>query len=192
MDNDKIETLFSGIKNGNLKDFEKIFQIYFPKLMYYATQFQNRDDAEDIVQDVFVELWAKRDQLKFGNEIVSFMYLLVHNKSLNRIKHQQVIDGYFALSEIEIKKLDYYSPDENDTFQNLIRKERTSALEIAINELPEKGRKCFELSYVYGIKSKDIANQMDISVRTVEAHIYKSLQILRKKFRNMDFLLLFI
>jgi len=189
MDNDKIETLFSGIKNGNLEDFEKIFKIYFPKLMYYATQFLNRDEAEDIVQDVFVELWAKRAQLQFGNEIVSYMYLMVHNKSLNRIKHQQIIEGYFALSEIEIKKLGYYSPDDNETFQNLINKERTSALEMAINELPEKGRKCFELSYIYGIKSKDIAKQMDISVRTVEAHIYKSLQILRKKFRNMDFLL---
>jgi len=186
MENENIEILFSGIKKGDIEDFEKVFNIYFPKLMYYATQFLSKDEAEDIVQDVFVDLWSKRDQLEFGKAIVSFLYQLVHNKSLNRIKHKQIVQGYCTQFEIMSKKLEYYSPDENEIFQNLIKEERFSALKSAINSLPEKSRKCFKLSYIYGMKSKDIAELMGISVRTVETHIYKSLHTLRKRFKDVD------
>ncbi len=192
MNNKEITDLFSGIKGGSKEDFEKIFKLFFPRLMYYATQFVDQDEAEDIVQDVFVDLWTKKDELDFGQAIVSFLYQLVHNKSLNLIKHKQIVEGYRTQFEIVREKIDYFSPDENEVFQNLIREERFQALKNAIELLPEKGKKCFKLSYIHGMKAKEIADIMGISPRTVETHIYKSLQILRKNFKNEDLIIFLI
>lgn len=85
------------------------------------------------------------------------------------------------------KKLDYYQPDHTDVISRIENRELRSELHRAIDELPDKCREVFKLSYLHDMKNKDIADVMGISLRTVEAHMYKALKVLRERLKGLRF-----
>lgn len=165
--------------------FEKIFDDNYRRLLFHALRFvQDDEDAEDIVADVFADLWHRMDSLDLDSGIVSYLYRAVSSRALNVLRHRNVaavrIETLEAISDRCIEFVDSHSM-EDDLYSCDIREGLTRAM----NELPDKCREVFILSYVNGLKSKEIADTMGISVRTVEAHVYKALRLLREKLKYL-------
>ncbi|WP_455103060.1 RNA polymerase sigma-70 factor [Phocaeicola abscessus] len=192
MNEDDLRLVFQGIKKGDEGDFKAFFHAYFPRLLYYACRFVDKETGEDIVQDVFIYVWENRENIVMEDSFISLLYEMVYNRALNVLKHRQVKTERHAEMEIMQKALDYFSPYDNPVFERIINHEQYEELKTAIAKLPEKGRLCIRMSYLQGLKAKEIAQILQISPRTVETHIYKSMKILREMFNNEDNLFLLL
>ena len=94
------------------KTYKALFRRYYSGLLFYATRLVGEDDAEDIVQDVFVEIWRRQDTVEVGEQIQAFLYRSVYTKAINLLKHRAIAENYNAEAvEFYQKKLDYYQPD---------------------------------------------------------------------------------
>lgn len=176
-----------------LSEYRLYFRQFYPSLLLYATRLLVHGDMEDVVQDAFVDLWHRRNAMDDAAHIKSFLYRAVYTKSLNVIKHRNVVSGYAAeCSALEMMRLTYYDPDSNPVDMNLENQELREKIDAAINELPDKRRQIFKMSYLHGMSNKEIAQIMDISVRTVEAQLYKALKYLRHRLENLVLLLLML
>ena len=157
--------------------YKALFRKYYPSLIFYATRLVGEEEAEDVVQDVFVELWRRKDSIEIGDQIQAFLY-----RALNVLKHRNVEDGYCAaMEEINQKRAEFYQPDNNEVIRRIEDRELRKEIYNAINELPDKCKEVFKLSYLHEMKNKEIADVLGISLRTVEAHMYKALKYLRSR-----------
>ena len=171
--------------------YKALFRRYYPNLMFYATRLVGDEEAEDVVQDVFVELWKRRDSMVIGDQIQAFLYRAVYTRALNVLKHRSIEDGYCAaVEEINQKRAEFYQPDNNEVIRRIEDRELRNEIYQAINELPDKCKEVFKLSYLHEMKNKEIADVMGVSLRTVEAHMYKALKFLRNRLGHLWFLFL--
>ncbi|SFF90848.1 RNA polymerase sigma-70 factor [Prevotella sp. KH2C16] len=167
-------------------EFRLIFRELYPRMAYYALQLVDEDEMKDIVQESFVELWKRRDTLTDDNHLKAFLYRAVYNRALNSLKHQAIVKGHSQiLQDIETRRMKFYSPDHNDVMQAIENQELHGLIETAIQKLPEKCRQAFVMSYLHEMKNKEIADVMGVSVRTVDAHIYKALKLLRSHLSHL-------
>ena len=170
--------------------YKLLFHKYYANLLFYATRIVGEEEAEDVVQDVFVELWRRKDTVQMGGQVQAFLYRAVYTRALNVLKHRDVKNSYEAVvTEIHKKRVEFYQPDSNEVVKRIEDRELRRTLAEAINELPDKCKMVFKLSYLHDMKNKDIAETMGISLRTVEAHMYKALKFLRER---LDYLILVI
>jgi len=167
---------------GDEKGFKQIFETYYPRLLRFAGEYTgNRHEAENILQNVFLKLWEKRASLPLDTNLNAYLLTMVKNHCMDFLKHQQVVNRYHINQKAELQRemdFNYYAiskfnPEQMDieTLEQLVEK--------AINELPEQCRKVFELSRYNGLKYKEIAEKLGISVKTVETHMYNALKTLR-------------
>ena len=162
--------------------YRKLFRKHYTDLLFYATRLVGEDEAEDVVQDVFVELWRRQDTVELGTQIQRFLYRAVYTRALNVLKHRDVVGEYEAeVTEIHRKRVEFYEPDHNDVIQRIEDRELRRELADAIRSLPDKCRTVFVLSYLHDLKNREIAETLGISLRTVEAHMYKALKLLRER-----------
>lgn len=194
MVNIKIETSLTGlesndtnliglIKSGNKQAFDEVFLKHFKSLHAYAFAIiKEKDDAEEIVQNVFVRIWTKREQLKTDGFLKPFLYRSVHNESLNYLKHQKVRSNFNVHYAEAVKN------DAGNLNTEIMATELQRNIHSAINELPEKCRNIFQLSRFDQMKYQEIADTLNISIKTVENQMGKALKILR--LRVADFLVL--
>jgi len=139
-------------------------------------------DVDDVLQGSFLELWNRRTDILEPAHVKSFVYRSVYTHALNVIKHRQVVRKYSdAVIEMENRRLDSLDPNNSEVLQKLRNDELQQRIDLAINELPPKSRQVFVMSYLHGLKNKEIAEVMNVSVRTVDAHIYNALRQLRSK-----------
>lgn len=180
-------------KNESNLDFDNLFETCYPGLLFYATQFLDEEEAKDVVQDVFFELWKRRDTIVVGDQIKSYLYRLVYTHSINIINHKKVEAKYSdAVSELYNYKMQFYnSENNNEIIRKIANQELNDELKSAINSLPDKCREVFKLSYLHELKNKEIADIMNISLRTVEAHMYKALKLLRGSLKHLQMFFIF-
>lgn len=167
------------ISKGDLKAFEEAFNLYAENLVRYAeTLLKNTYDAEDVVQQLFVQLWAKRETTDVTTSLKSYLYRSVHNSCLNKIKQQGVRDSYAK----------YYTHVGNavsgSAAQHVEGKEVQAAIDAAMDELPEQCRKVFRMSRYEQLKYHEIADELGISVKTVEAQMGKALKHMRLRLKD--------
>ncbi len=175
--------------------YKLLFRKYYTNLLFYATRIVGEEEAEDVVQDVFVELWRRQESMTVGDQIQAFLYRAVYTRALNVLKHRDIKNSYEAVMlEIHQKRIEFYQPDSNDVVKRIEDGELRKELFDAINELPDKCKMVFKLSYMHDMKNKEIAETMGISLRTVEAHMYKALKLLRDRlgYLNLMTALLFL
>lgn len=165
---------------NNLKGFSYLYETLAPNLLFYARKFVSYPVAEDIVHDVFLNIWKKGAFLITDKSVSAYLFQAVRNACLNHLKHETIHQEYIpqAIKELKIEELTTTSPE-----MNLIDQEELDKIYDAIAQLPEKCREVFHLSYVEGKKNAEIADSLQISIRTVENHLYRGLQILRKNFQ---------
>lgn len=166
--------------------YKALFRKYYPSLIFYATRIVGEEESEDVVQDVFVELWKRKDSITIGDQIQAFLYRAVYTRALNVLKHRNVEEGYSAaMEEINQRRAEFYQPDNNEVIRKIEDMELQQEIDDAINELPDKCKEVFKLSYLHEMKNKEIADVMDVSLRTVEAHMYKALKYLRNRLSHL-------
>ncbi len=154
-------------------DYEIIFRQYYQGLCNYANMFlKDLDNAEEIVQNVFVKLWEKKDEINLDISLKSYLYKAVYNASLNEIKHQKIKENYVYM------QTNTESTIEPLSLHNL--KELEKNIEKALNNLPEQCRLIFKMSRFEDLKYREIANVLNISPKTVENQMGKALRMMRE------------
>ena len=155
-------------------DFEYIYIYYFPKMKRFAREYVLSDeDAENIVQDVFLELWEKKEILSLQLNVIAYLFTAIRNRCINFLRRSMIAKNAENKLQEEYKltlQMKYYSLEafNQEIFQE---KDVEQILSKAIDTLPEKCREIFILSKIKGKKQKDIATELNISVNTVETQI---------------------
>lgn len=161
--------------------FEQVFKSHFKSLHAYAfTILKDEIQAEEIVQQVFFKLWDRADTLSITGSVTAYLYRAVHNESLNYIKHQKVRAEHRLHVAYSMKN------QADHASKKVLNSELEKKLHEAMEELPEQCRTIFQLSRFEEMKYREIADRLDISVKTVENQMGKALRILRLKL--VDFL----
>ena len=171
---------------------ETLFRKYYKILRAYAYRLSgDKDIAEDIVQDVYYELWKKRNELVMENTIKYYLFRSIYTKTLNYLNSKTYTDQepFEQSTEGRIQQI-YIQSHMFDQESELIYKELREEIDTVINSLPEQCKKVFILSRKYELKNREIAEQLDISVKAVEKHISKALSILRLSLKDVRFILL--
>lgn len=183
MNRQEEQILFEKTKMGDEKAFETIFRHYYPHLCLYASRvLKNTAAAEEIVQELFVLLWERREETEIETSVKNYLFKAVKNHCLNYIKHNQIKNEY---SRKILAETNTFSPDDEiETQTELFQK-----IEESISGLPEKRQEIFRLSRQEGLKYREIAEKMNISVKTVETQMGMAIKTLREKLR--DFLIIF-
>ncbi len=169
------------------KGFRRVFESYYPRLLRFAKEYVgDRHEAENILQNVFLILWEKRTTLRVDTNLNAYLMTLVKSQCLDFLKHKKVVIQH-AVSQVTTQQqemaFNYYAINKFDPEQMDIESLERLA-EKAISELPEQCRKVFELSRYEGLKYKEIAERLGISVKTVETHISYALKTLRITLRD--------
>lgn len=169
-------------QQGNRKSFRLLFDMLYPVMCLFAKKYLNNyDEAEDIVQEVFVELWNQRAKFESFNQIKAFMYLSVKNKCFNFIKHQQVKEKYAIACSID---------NTDAAFEEaVIEAEVVNNLNDEINKLPVQQKQVILLS-MQGLSVDEVADNMQISPNTVKMHKKLAYKQLREKIGSANLLLL--
>jgi len=177
--------LFAQIRDGNEEAFRQLFTIYFPRLNDFARKVTKDDEiSQDIVQEVFVKVWEKRLDITNLNP-EAFLFRLVRNRCIDYIKHLKIINNRLQEVRIESKYEELYRIDfiGNEPYV-LIEEELRDKINAVIRNLPERCREVFILSRMNGLKNREIADQLNISIKNVERHLSKAFQALRKNFSD--------
>ena len=170
--------LICGLKKGSLKAFDAIYDMYAKRLYAYCLQYtKSEEDAEDIAQDIFVKLWEKPDLWLEREKLDSYLYTVVRNHIYNFLKHKAVEYDYLDVAAEKMQMAERGLPTPDDEF---CAHELELFVQMALERMPEQRRRIFLMSREEGMTSPEIAAKLNISVRTVEQHIYKALQDLKK------------
>jgi RNA polymerase sigma-70 factor, ECF subfamily len=161
------------------KAFQEVFEQYYKPLCRFANGYiPDSDSAEEIVQQVFINLWEHRDDIDPQKPIKSYLFTSVKNRCLNYIRDNKKFRNHYLDVELE---LEIPVSDNDKTELADLEKQVAEALD----KLPEKCREVFMLCRFEEMKYKDVALKLDISQKTVEAQMSKALKILREELKDV-------
>lgn len=170
---------WNGLKEGDINAFEMFFRTYYQPLCNYAFSFiQDRDEAEEIVQSAFLSVWEKRKTLDIKTSLKSYLYTMVRNTSLNVIKHEKIKQRYVG------EALAVEDRSHENVSQKVLSLELEEKIQRAMESLPEQCRLVFKLSRFEELKYSEIAEQLQISIKTVENQMGKALKIMREQLKD--------
>jgi RNA polymerase sigma-70 factor (family 1) len=174
------------IRQGDKNAFEHAFRTWYKALCLYAMPIiRDKDEAEEVVQNVFYTIWAKRTGIDVTGPLKSYLYRAVHNECLNRLKHQKVKAAYAE----DFRSVNRTAAVPAETLEN---KELGRQISEALESLPEQCGLVFRMNRFEHLKYSEIASRLNISVKTVESHMGKALKILRTKLSDYVHLLLWL
>lgn len=167
--------LLAELRAGSEAAFDAIFRGYYARLVHFAeAMLGERAPAEELAQDVMLELWRRRATLTVDTSLQGYLFRAARNRTLNYIRHEKVVKRGAAYATPEMT-----TPAVGD--RELQQDRIDSALRAAIATLPPRCREVFELSRSQGLKYSEIASALNISIKTVEAQMGKALKIIREK-----------
>ena len=151
-----------------------LFKSHFSGLCFFAQKYvKDFETAKEIVQDAFISLWEKRETIDMGRAVKSYLTMVIHNKCTNYLRDSRKFDRNILEIENLLDVPEYESSD------SLIAEELKTKIDSAIHELPEKCREIFVLNRYENLKYQEIADKLQISVKTVESQMSKALQHMR-------------
>lgn len=170
---------------GSRNDFRKLFnRHYIPLCMYAFSKVKNQEAAREIVQELFVHLWEKRNEITIHTSLSAYLYRAVLHASLNYLMHTSIVER----THLKISEADTEQPVRPDALAE--EGELYETLLSALERLPERTRVIFEKIRFDGKKYREVADELKISVKTVEAHMSEALRFLRIALRNFLLVLL--
>lgn len=173
MNTEKIRLLLKKIKQSDISAFNTLFKIYENDIFNFLLfKLLNKETAEDLLQEVFLILWENRSKINIELSIKAYLYTSAKNLSINHFRHNSVIKRH---EENALSETSYY-----ESPQEIYEKDESNkTLLNTINKLPEKTRVTFLMSRVDGLAYKEIAERLNISIKTVENQIGSALKKLR-------------
>lgn len=186
-----MEKLVSDLSAGNKTAYKKVFRLYYPRLVRYSGfLLKDNVEAEDLVQEVFIQLWENRANLKSEKNLASYLFILTRNKCFNALKHKVVEEKYVtkqaAMETEALYHVSFELMEEFVSMEELLNKE----LDRMMDEMPERCAEAFRLKWIEGKKIREIAEIMQISTTMVDKHLAKGLQIVQQKLAPGMFLFL--
>lgn len=173
--NNSEDRFVHGLKNGDEKVFEELFKTYYAPLCEYCLRYvSDADMAEEIVQDLFFKIWVKREELNINVSIKAYIFTSLRNHALNYISRLKIQDRYNQFIVVRSKN------DVEHPVDVLEEKDMERIMKQAIAMLPEKRREIFEMSRFEDMKYWEIAEKLNVSVKTVESQMSKALEHMRK------------
>jgi len=169
------------IQKGDIISFERLFHRFHPGLSSYAESLVGkREIAEEVVQDVFYNIWKNRETLRINRSWQSYLYRSVYNNSMmyfRKMRREYPMDERTSLD---------HDVDPSDPSQLMQLNEVSELIAKTLEELPERTREIFRLNRHEGLKYREIADRLSISVKTVEANMGKALKALRNSLEKYE------
>ncbi|OLA93731.1 MAG: RNA polymerase subunit sigma-70 [Candidatus Melainabacteria bacterium LEY3_CP_29_8] len=160
-------------------DFENFYITWYSRVKYFARDYVLSDEeAENIAQDVFLEFYQKREELGFHINLVAYLFTSVKNKCIDYLRRRLMEQKFDSLEAFNIEGL------SEDNIKDIIEK--------ALDTLPERCREIFVMSKIEGKKQKEIAEELNVSVKTIESQMTIAYKKLREEMKNHLPLLLFL
>ncbi len=171
--------LISGLAGKNKVVFDFVFNYYYSGLCAYAQRWVNdREIAEDIVQDFFVKIWTDNAGPKINSSLKSYFFTSIKNRAVNYLKHVKVKEEYGSMILNAAENNDEYAGWE------FTEPELTELIKKGLQKLPPRCREIFVLSRLEGKDNEKISEMLCISKRTVELQISNALKILRTELKD--------
>jgi RNA polymerase sigma-70 factor (ECF subfamily) len=176
------QLLIRELRRGNAKAFELLYKRYHARLYNFCMSIiRNKQDAEGMVQEVFIAVWENREKLDENKSFSGFVFSIAKNKALNRIKQNLSRQVYLEYMQME-------NQVQNDMVSDIESRELMDYLLKTIQELPDKTKQIFLLSRNEGLTYKQIASRLDVTENVVDHEIRKSLKYIRDKLGNFHFI----
>lgn len=173
------EQLVASLKNGDPVAFTEIYERYWDKLLIYIMRvIRRQSDSEDLVQELFVSIWRRREDLHIDQRLSTYLY---NSARYLAIRHLQKNSTYTYYLDRLAEQMTAIPADEAALESELFSRELERHIDKLIDQLPEKMKEVFILSRKHHLSYKEIADRLSISEETVRKQIYKSLQILRNR-----------
>lgn len=185
---------FTLFKQGNEKAFEFFFHKHYAAICGFCTQFlKDKDRAESIAQEAFIHLWTQREAVEKIAGIKSFLYTVARSRCLNVLKHESITRNFRDQSLARREQQLHTEVLQSLEFDPMTLQELEEVLEQFLGELPERTAEVFRLKKFLDKKNSEIAAELNISIKTVEAHMTKALSLLRLRLSDyLSLLLLFL
>ncbi|MDR3140219.1 MAG: RNA polymerase sigma-70 factor [Tannerellaceae bacterium] len=171
------QNLFLQLQYGEEKAYKELFLMYYSPLCEYASRYIRDEEAEELVQDLMLYLWEAREEIVIEASLKSYLFTAVKNRCLNAIKrnvcHEQ------AREQLSEKLKDQFDDPDYYLFNEL-----SERIEKSVRELPDNYRETFEMSRFGMLSNAQIAQRLNISIKTIEYRISQSLKILRTKLKD--------
>lgn len=179
--------LVNHLLEGDQTAFELLFRFYYPGLVIFAKQIVlDTAEAEEIVQDFFVQLWTGRKNIKNSSSLKNYFFVSVKNRAFNFLKKEQIKVKTLNELKLMVESDMLFQPDV------FVISELQEQINIAFTKLPDRTREIFLLSRTKGYSNDELAEQLNLSKRTIETQISNALKILRKELKEYVFLLLLL
>lgn len=183
------------LQDGKHIDFERIYISYFTKMKCFAKEYVLSDeDAENIVQDVFLELWEKKEILSLPINIIAYLFTAVKNRCIDFLRRKIILKDIESKMQEEYQltlQMKYYSLESFD--QDIFaEKDIEKLLSRAIDTLPDKCREIFIKSKIEGKKQREIAAELNVTVNTVETQMGIAYKKLKNELKDYFPLLIFL
>ncbi|GKG72392.1 RNA polymerase sigma-70 factor [Parabacteroides sp. AM58-2XD] len=175
--------------------FEDVYLSYFSKMKYFAKEYViSEEDAENIVQDVFVELWENKEMLNMHMNLIAYLFTTIKNKCLNHLRHKLVVQETANKLQEEYTISLRMNLDSLEVFDNNLFSDHDieKIISRALDALPEKCRAIFIMSKIEGKKHNEIAQELNISINTVGSQIGIAYKKLRTELKDYLPILLFL
>ncbi len=181
------------LKHGSKKAFEYVFKTYYVSLCRYAEEIlRDRQQAEDVVMNLFVIIWDERKKINITTSIRSYLYRSTYNACLNVFRKKKSENKYrdFFIHHVDFSKTHDYG-SSSYPLSDIIEKELDVEIEKIIDDLPPQCKKIFLLSRVDNLSHQEIADKLNISVNTVKSQVMNALKRIQAALREiMSFLIL--
>ncbi|WP_431210974.1 RNA polymerase sigma factor [Puia sp. P3] len=172
------ESLVAALTSGDPDAFTAIYERYWDKLLVYVMRvIRRQSDAEDIVQELFVSLWKRRQELQIERSLSTYLYNSARYISIRHIEKNSTYAGYLDRLAIQMTA---YSGESLGVESAIFGRELEARIDGLIGQLPEKMKEVFILSRKHHLSYREIADRLSISEETVRKQVYKSLKILRE------------
>ena len=168
--------LVERIRAGDAEAFAELFRATYPGLcLFVARHVRSSAVAEDIVQEIFLGMWQRRETLDVRQRLQAYLFSAARNRALNHIKHERVVHRW---EETQLWQEPAQSPAVDD---DVLVSELAAALDAAIARLPERCRAVFVLSRRRGMSYAEIAAELGIAVKTVDAQMGRAMRLIREQ-----------
>lgn len=186
--------LIMRLKDGDKASFERVFEYFYHRLYVFINEYVHDSEvAKNILQDVFLILWEKKSILLDDSNLNAWLYTVAKNKALKYLRHEEYIKKHVEISfQIQNENtLNAFALDTLDTSEFAFS-EIEKIIQRTLATMPENVQVIFKLSRYDNLKNREIAEKLNISEKTVEANITKSLKLLRVALKDYLPLVLYL
>ncbi len=179
-----IEAIVNFLANRSIDAFKSLYHYYYKSLCFFANDYLNDENQiEDVVQDVFTQVWETPPRLQDASKLQAYLYVMVRNKCLNLLRGEQHMGKYIE-HELHEGALENYES------LRIIKAEVLREIMDSIEKLPRRAREVFELSYLTQLREQDIAERLNISLNSVKTHKQRAKAILKNELKHLFSLLM--